>query len=268
MLMQPVGWQQAVQTIANSSAIPMSRIDDAVTRILNTKCQAGLFNYKRDPSQLSSVGSMQHRALARQAVAQSLVVLQNNNNVLPLSKTAKVYVGGSGANDLTLQCGGWTISWQGNGAATQGTTISQAIGNVTNVVGDMNSADVEVIVLSEPKAYAETPGDSPTLNTIPQGDFDTLTQARATGKPVVAIVLSGRPVLITNALGNADAWIAAWLPGTEGDGVADILFGTVHPTGKLSHSWRRDDTQANFMTCCNNGTSYNPLFALGFGLTY
>jgi beta-glucosidase len=272
MLMEPVAppgngnWQQAVQTIANSSAISDARIDDAVTRILNTKCQAGLFNYQRDPSLLGSVGSSQHRALARQAVAQSLVVLQNNNNVLPLSKTAKVYVGGSGANNLTLQCGGWTINWQGNGSATQGTTISQAIGNVTNVVGDMNSADVEVIVLSEPKAYAETPGDSPTLNTIPQSDFDTLTQARATGKPVVAIVLSGRPVLITNAMGNADAWIAAWLPGTEGDGVADILFGTVKPTGKLSHSWRRDDSQANFMTCCNG--SYNPLFPLGFGLTF
>ena len=83
---------------------------------------------------------------------------------------------------------------------------------------------------------------------------------------IVAIVISGRPVLITDALPNADAWIAAWLPGTEGDGVADILFGNVHPTGKLSHSWRRDDTQANFMTCCNG--NYQPLFPLGFGLTY
>ena len=92
-----------------------------------------------------------------------------------------------------------------------------------------------------------------------------LTQARATGKPVVAIVLSGRPVLITNALANADAWVAAWLPGTEGDGVADVLFGDVKPTGKLSHSWRRDDSQANFMKV--TGT-YNPLFPLGFGLTF
>jgi beta-glucosidase len=274
MLMEPYGpgtnnggvnWQQAVQTIANSTAIPDSRIDDAVTRILNTKCQAGLFNFQRDPSLLGSVGSADHRALARKAVAQSLVVLQNNNNVLPLSKTAKVYVGGSGANSLSNQCGGWTIDWQGNGNATTGTTISQAIGKVTNVAGDMGSADVEVIVLSE-HPYAESPGDSATLNTLPQSDFDLLTQARGTGKPVVAIVISGRTVLITNALGNADAWIAAWLPGTEGDGVADILFGDVKPTGKLSHSWRRDDSQANFMTCCGN--SYNPLFPLGFGLTF
>jgi beta-glucosidase len=273
MLMEPYGpgttngvsWQQAIQTIANSSAISDARIDDAVTRILNTKCQAGLFNFQRDPSLLGSVGSAEHRALGRKAVAQSLVVLQNNNNVLPLSKTAKVYVGGSGASSLANQCGGWTINWQGNGDATTGTTISQAIGKVTNVVGDMGSADVEVVVLSE-HPYAETPGDSATLNTLPQSDFDLLTQAHGTGKPVVAIVISGRPVLITSALGNADAWIAAWLPGTEGDGVADILFGDVHPTGKLSHSWRRDDTQANFMTCCNG--SYNPLFPLGFGLTY
>ncbi len=229
------------------------------------KCQAGLFNFQRDPSLLASVGSSDHRAVARKAVAESLVVLKNDNNVLPLSKTASVWVGGSGANSLSNQCGGWTINWQGNGDATTGTTIQQAIGKVTNLAGDMGSADVDVVVLSE-HPYAETPGDSATLNTLPQSDFDLLTQAHGTGKPVVAIVISGRPVTITSALPNADAWIAAWLPGTEGDGVADILFGDVHPTGKLSHSWRTDDSQANFMTCCNG--NYNPLFPLGFGLTY
>jgi beta-glucosidase len=124
---------------------------------------------------------------------------------------------------------------------------------------------VEVVVLSE-GPYAEMLGDSMTLNTLPAGDFATLSQAKATGKPVVAIVVSGRPVLITDNLMNADAWIAAWLPGTEGDGVADILFGDVHPTGKLSHSWPRDDTMDNVMTCCSG--NYNPLFALGSGLTY
>jgi beta-glucosidase len=273
MLMEPNGppsgdsWVNAVTTIANSTAIPDSRIDDAVTRILNVKCQAGLFGFKRDTTLLADVGSASHRALARRAVAESLVVLQNNNHVLPLSKTAKVWVGGSGANSLSNQCGGWTINWQGNGNATTGTTISQAIGKVTTLAQTMNTADIEVVVLSE-TPYAETPGDSPTLNTLPAGDLTLLSQARATGKPVVAIVMSGRTPLITNALGNADAWIAAWLPGTEGEGVADILFGDVKPTGKLSHSWRRDDTQANFMTCCNSGTAYNPLFPLGFGLTY
>jgi len=271
MLMEPDAppaadsWQNAVQTIANDTNIPDSRIDDAVTRILNVKCQAGLFNFKRDPSLLASVGSADHRALARKAVAQSLVVLQNNNKVLPLSKTAKIWIGGSGANNLSNQCGGWTINWQGNGNATTGTTIQQAIGKVTNLAGDMNSADIDIVVLSEPP-YAETPGDSQTINTLPAADFTLLSQAKATGKPVVAIVISGRTVQIADNLANADAWIAAWLPGTEGDGVADVLFGDVKPTGKLSHSWRKDDSQDNFMTCCNG--NYQPLFPLGFGLTY
>jgi len=266
MLMDGTGANFAgdVMSIANSKAISQARIDDAVTRILNVKCQAGLFGFKRDPSLLASVGSAAHRALARKAVAQSLVILQNNKSALPIAKTAKVWVGGSGANSLDNQCGGWTINWQGNGSATQGTTISQAIGKVAAPAASMAAADVEVVVLSEPP-YAETPGDNATLNNLPPSDFTLLTQARATGKPVVAIVLSGRPVLITNALANADAWVAAWLPGTEGDGVADVLFGDVKPTGKLTHSWRRDDSQANFMKV--TGT-YNPLFPLGFGLTF
>jgi beta-glucosidase len=129
----------------------------------------------------------------------------------------------------------------------------------------MAGADAIVVVLGE-APHAESPGDSPTINTIPASDFTTLQQARASGKPVVAIVLSGRPVQIADNLTNADAWIAGWLPGTEGDGVADVLFGDVHPTGKLSHSWPRDDTQDNLMTCCNG--NYMPLFPLGFGLTY
>lgn len=272
MLMNPVpppgagSWAEAVQTIANSKNIPDSRIDDAVSRILNTKCQAGLFGFQEDPALLASVGTAPHRALGRLAVQQSLVVLQNNNNVLPLSKGKKVWIGGSGADDLAHQCGGWTITWQGTGNQTQGTTIKKAVGKVSTLVGNMSDADVEIVVLSEPP-YAETPGDSKTLNTLPQADFDLLKQAKASGKPVVALIVSGRPPLITDNLGDADAWVAAWLPGTEGDGVADILFGDAHPTGKLSHSWRRDDSQANFMTCCKNG-GYNPLFPLGFGLTY
>jgi beta-glucosidase len=265
MLMQPSAWQDAVNAIASSGNIPDSRIDDAVTRILNVKCQAGLFNFKRDPSLLASVGSADHRAVGRKAVAESLVVLQNNNNVLPLKKGSKIWVGGGGANSLAIQCGGWTINWQGAGDQTQGTTVVQAIGKDTTLAQDMNSADALVVVLGE-APHAETPGDSQTINTIPAGDFSTLQQAHATGKPVVAIVMSGRPVAIADNIGNADAWIAAWLPGTEGDGIADILFGDVKPTGKLSHSWTRDDSQDNLMTCCNG--AYNPLFPLGFGLTY
>jgi beta-glucosidase len=203
--------------------------------------------------------------------------LQNNNNALPISKTANVYIGGSGANDLNHQCGGWSISWQGNGSATTGTTIQQAITNVKAPVAAMSDADVVIIVLSE-GPYAEFEGDSATLDTLPAADFTLLQQARASGKTVVAIIMSGRPVLInagshTDALTNADAWVAAWLPGTEGDGVADVLYGDYHPTGKLSHSWPANDNSANIM--CGTGYAgltctggYQPQFALGFGLTY
>jgi beta-glucosidase len=285
MLMAPDDpWQQAITNIANDNSIQDSRMNDAVSRILNAKCQAGLFAlpggppaYQRDPSLIAGVGSAAHRTVGRQAVQQSLVLLQNNKSALPLSKTAKVYVDGSGADNLGNQCGGWTISWQGNGGQTTGTTIKQAIANVQSPVAAMSDADVIVIVLSE-KPYAEFQGDSATLDTLPGSDFTLLQQARATGKTVVAIILSGRPVLINspnhpNALSNADAWIAAWLPGTEGDGVADVLFGDYHPTGKLSHSWPNDDQSANIM--CGSGYAglncpggYKPLFALGFGLTY
>jgi beta-glucosidase len=304
MLMAPDDpWQTGITRIAGAiqptcaagttkTCIPQSRIDDAVTRILDAKCQAGLFQlpggpapYKRDPSLIAQVGGAAHRALGRQAVQQSLVVLQNNN-VLPLQKTANVYIAGSGANSLSNQCGGWTISWQGNGNATTGTTIQAALTNVKAPVASMAAADVVVIVLSE-HPYAEFQGDSHTLDTLPAADFTLLQQARASGKKVVAVILSGRPVLINspthpNALSEADAWIAAWLPGTEGNGVTDVLFGQntdngmpVHPTGKLSHSWPNDDSSANIM-CGNAGGyagltcagGYKPLFALGFGLTY
>ncbi len=292
MLMAPDDpWQTAITRIANDTAtIPDSRINDAVTRILQAKCQAGLFQlpggpppYQRNPALIADVGSPAHRMWGRRAVQQSLVLLQNNNNVLPISKTANVYIGGSGANSLSNQCGGWTAGWQGSGFLTTGTTIQKAITNVRAPVATMAEADVVVIVFSE-HPYAEWEGDTKTLDTLwadttPAGaDFTLLQQARASGKPVVAIIVSGRPVLINSpnhptALSDADAWIAAWLPGTEGDGVADVLFGDYHPTGKLSHSWPNDDASANIMCAtgyaglnCPGG--YKPLFALGFGLTY
>jgi beta-glucosidase len=292
-------WPTAIARINGDASIPLTRIHDAVTRILNAKCQAGLFQlpggppaYKRDPTLIADVGSAAHRALGRQAVQQSLVLLQNNNNVLPISKTANVYVGGSGADNLNRQCGGWTITWQGGDSLpatpnsvpeTTGTTIQQAIANVKAPVATMAEADIVVIVLSE-RSYAEFKGDSATLDTLwadtkPQGaDFTLLQQARASSKPVVAVILSGRPVLINSpnhpsALSDADAWVAAWLPGTEGDGVADVLFGDYRPTGKLSHSWPANDESANIM--CGTGYAglkcpggYEAQFALGFGLTF
>jgi beta-glucosidase len=192
------------------------------------------------------------------------VVLQNSGSVLPIPKTAKVWVGGSGASNLTNQCGGWTINWQGAGSMTTGTTISEALAKVTTQVSAMGQADVAVVVLSE-GPYAEFNGDRASIDTLPPTDFALLDQARAAGKKVVAIVVSGRPVLIADHLSAADAWVAAWLPGTEGDGVADVLLGSYKPTGKLSHSWPRTQAQTNV----NIGDpGYDPLFALGYGLSY
>lgn len=267
MLMQPANWKGTISTIAGATGmISDDRLNDAVTRILNVKCQAGLFDSKPDMTQLASVGSPEHRAVGRKAVSESLVVLQNSNTVLPLAKTSKVFVTGSGASSIANQCGGWTLDWQGIGSKTQntttGTTIAQAIGKAGMVVNTQGEADVVVVVLSE-KPYAEFLGDSATIDTLPAADFKAVDDAHTAGKKVVAIVLSGRPVIITPHLANADAWIAAWLPGTEGDGVADVLYGTVKPSGKLSHSWPKTADQYN-----NHAAGYMPLFALGFGLTY
>ncbi|HTM46948.1 MAG TPA: glycoside hydrolase family 3 N-terminal domain-containing protein [Polyangiaceae bacterium] len=263
MFMQPNDWQGTIDTI--EAGVPEPRITDAASRILTVKCQAGLFDHPtRDTALLANVGSADHRMVGRQAVRESMVLLKNDNNVLPLAKTASVWVGGSGADSLSHQCGGWTISWQGSGELTTGTTILQAVTKVVAPAATMDAADVAVVVLSE-GPYAEFRGDSQTIDTLPATDFALLTQAKAAGKKVVAIVLSGRPVLITDHVADADAWIAGWLPGTEGDGVADVLFGDYAPTGKLSHSWPKTEAQANV----NFGDpGYDPLFMLGAGLSY
>ena len=262
MLMQPADWKGTIDAIV--AGVPDARIDDAATRILAVKCQAGLFTWKRDPAALATLGSAEHRAVGRRAVRESLVLLQNTGKVLPLAKTARVWVGGSGANNLTNQCGGWTITWQGDATQTQGTTISQALAKVTVPAASLAQADVAVVVLSE-GPYAEFRGDVPSIDTLPASDFALLDQARAAGKKVVAVILSGRPALIATHLAAADAWVAAWLPGTEGDGVADVLVGDHAPTGKLSHSWPRTQAQTNVNV---GDPGYAPLFPLGHGLTY
>lgn len=266
VLMEPTEWQNIAGQISGAigGAIPASRVDDAVRRVLTVKCQAGLFGKTRDAALMSQIGSADHRALGRKAVGESLVLLQNNNNALPLKKGGKFFLAGSGADSLERQCGGWSVSWQGGGGGTTGTTIKAAIAKVGTVVGTVGEADAAVIVVSE-KTYAEFLGDSQTLDTISADDWNALQQAKASGKPVVAIVISGRPVLISSHLTQADAWIAAWLPGTEGDGVADVLFGDRKFTGKLSHSWPKNEQQTNV----NFGDpGYDPQFMLGHGLTF
>jgi beta-glucosidase len=269
MFMEPyAGWENKVSSIANAvpSLVSEERVTDAARRILTVKCEAGLFEWSRDQSLLPQVGSEKHRAVARKAVRESLVLLQHENSVLPLSKGSHVYVAGSGANTLVRQAGGWTINWQGGAAdSTSGTTVRAAVSQVATVVDDLSNADVALIVLSE-NAYAEFLGDVSSIDTLPSSDFEHLSQAKAAGKPVVALIFSGRPVLLSSEnLALADAWIAAWLPGTEGAGIVDVIFGDHNFVGKLSHSWPRTEAQANQ----NKGdVAFDPLFPYGHGLTY
>ena len=266
MLMAATDWpaQRAAIVAAAGSSISQERIDDAVRRVLTVKCEAGLFGFTRDPSLLSEVGSEEHRAVGRQAVRESLVLLEHEGDVLPLDKGSNVWVSGSGADALDRQTGGWTISWQNGGDLTQGSTILDGISAVANVVATVDEADAAIVVLSEPP-YAEWRGDVSSTDTLPATDFALLREARLAGKPVVAVIVSGRPVLITDHLDDADAWIAAWLPGTEGDGIAEVLFGDHDFSGKLSHSWPETADQVNLN---KDDPGFTPLFPYGHGLTY
>jgi beta-glucosidase len=268
--MEPTDWKSYVtnEIVAKiGNGISIERVNDAARRVLTVKCQAGLFDKKRDTALMSQIGSAEHRALGRRAVGESLVLLKNDKSALPLKKDGKFWVVGSGANDLERQCGGWSVSWQDGGSKTTGTTIRAAIDKVGSLVDNVSEADAAVVVLSE-KPYAEFLGDSATIDTIAPADWTLLQQARASGKPVVAIVVSGRPVLIADHVSQADAWIAAWLPGTEGDGVADVLFGDVKFTGKLSHSWPKTAAQvnSNYGQAGYDGNAMQ--FAFGHGLTF
>lgn len=269
VMMEPTDWKSYItsEIVAKiGNGISIDRVNDAARRVLTVKCQAGLFGKTRDTTLSAKIGSAEHRALGRRAVGESLVLLQNERNALPLKKNGKFWVVGSGADSLERQCGGWSVSWQNGGNLTTGTTIKAAIAKVGTVVANAGEADAAIVVLSE-RPYAEFLGDSATLDTLPAEDFNLLQQARASGKPVIAIVVSGRPVLIADRLAQGDAWIAAWLPGTEGDGVADVLFGDRKPTGKLSHSWPKTaaQTSSNFGQAGYDGAAM--LFPFGHGLT-
>src|SRR6185436_8661701 len=252
--------------------------DDAVLRILRVKYAMGLMDPGRsalaDRSLQKSFGSAEHRAVARRAVRQSMVLLKNDKKVLPLAKTAKrIHVAGSNADDIGNQCGGWTISWQGESGAptTGGTTILAALraaagaDRVTYARDGLGAAgaDVAVVVVGE-TPYAEYKGDRDDLS-LSKDDRAALANAKKAGVPVVLVVVSGRPLILGDAVDMADAVVAAWLPGTEGQGVADVLFGDYKPTGKLPFSWPRSMEQIPINV---GDAKYDPLFAYGFGLTY
>ena len=268
---------QDLKDLVAEGKVPVARIDDAVRRILRIKFELGLFEQPfTDHALTATVGSPEHRAVARDCVRQSLVLLKNKNHALPLAKNLKrLHVAGLGADDLGMQCGGWTIDWQGRmGNATPGgTTLLAAIrktvstGTEVTYSADGNGAkgaDAVVVVVGE-KPYAEGKGDRKDLSLSPT-DLEVIKNARAANVPVVLVLYSGRPLILGSALAECDAVLAAWLPGTEGAGVADVLFGNCKPTGKLPRIWPMDNRQLALPV---NGTSTaKPLFPFGFGLTY
>ena len=255
-------------------SISEARINDAVARILKIKFEMGLFeNPFTDRSLLSKVGSKEHRAIARNAVKQSLVVLKNNG-VLPISKDlGQIHVAGKNADDLGNQCGGWTITWQGeSGPLTKGTTIYEAIqvavSSFTNVTyskdgSGAKGANVGIVVVGE-TPYSEMMGDKESLQ-LDKKDLKAIENVRKAGVPVVVVMVSGRPLIVEDEIDKWDGLIAAWLPGSEGKGVTDVLFGDYNPTGRLSVSWPRsmDQIPINF-----GDETYDPLFEYGFGLSY
>lgn len=286
MIMVPYDYDAFINGLTeavNNGDVPLERIDDAVRRILTVKFQLGLFERPfADESLLPLVRSDEHRELAREAVRKSLVLLKNDNNTLPLVKdTPLIFVAGQGANDIGIQSGGWTIEWQGkSGDITPGTTILEAIRNTVsentivlyNRWGEFNRvtdevADVGIVVMGE-MPYAEGVGDDEDL-TLSEGDIAVIERVREGSKKVVVILISGRPMIVTEHLDQWDVFIAAWLPGTEGQGVADVLFGDYPFTGKLPYTWPRAMDQIPFDFDHMEPTGPEaPLFPFGYGLGY
>jgi len=274
MVMVPDRYREFIAAVVSAvpDRISLERLDDAVRRILQVKCEMGMFDEgyspKTDPALTAKVGCDGHRQVAREAVAKSLVVLKNAG-LLPLTPGARIHVAGSGADDLTIQCGGWTVTWAGEGRRTEGTTVLSALQKRARVTWSLDGSgisrrtDAGVVVVGE-MPYAEWHGDRDDLH-LDQGDRRAIANMEKSGVPYVVILFSGRPMIVTDEIDMADGFIAAWLPGSEGDGIADVLFGDVAPTGKLSHSWPAAMEQIPI----NEGDKDDqPLFPLGYGLTW
>lgn len=286
MLMEPKTWRECyshIITAAQRGEISQQRIDDAVARILRVKFEAGLFEKPQGDQGLvkSPMGSAAHRAVAKKAVRESLVLLKNQNNVLPLRKNAKIYVTGPAADNIGMQCGGWTVSWQGGvdggpySRWTTGTSILEGLKKIAQsnggeIITDSNrarEAEVAVVVIGE-KPYAEGQGDETDLSyysgKASYENKSAIDQARSTGLPVVVVLVSGRPRIVTSDINNWDGFVAAWLPGTEGDGVAEVLYGDYDFTGKLPVTWPSSTSQLPINVDDMRGQT--PLFPYGYGL--
>ncbi|SDZ96081.1 glycoside hydrolase family 3 protein [Microbulbifer marinus] len=295
MFMVPSDWKELYKnTLAQvqSGEIPMTRIDDAVRRILRVKIRAGLFEHQRPLAGKDGIlGNDDHRALAREAVRKSLVLLKNNDNLLPLKPKQNVLVAGDGADNLSQQTGGWTVSWQGTGNTRAdfpgATSIYEGIEEVVKSAGgeavlseqgEFNNdsfangrkPDVAIVVFGE-EPYAEWHGDLSSLEyqQTTKTDLALLKKLREQGVPVVSVFLSGRPLWVNREMNASDAFVAAWLPGSEGAGVADVLFTGANGemrydfTGTLPFSWPHYVHQTVLNPYHDD---YEPLFQLGYGL--
>ena len=298
MLMAPDGWEDLYRNTlaqAQSGEIPQARIEDAVRRILRVKAVAGLFNrpapkQRSDAGHFEELGSPGHRAIAREAVRKSLVLLKNAHHILPLNPHARVLVVGAAADDIGMQSGGWTVDWQGNhnsnadfpGATSIYAGIKAAVtraGGSATLSGDgqfQQKPDVAVVVFGE-GPYAEFQGDRETLEYSPgdKTDLAILRRLHAAGVPTVSIFISGRPLWVNPEINASDAFVAAWLPGSEGEGVADVLFrapqGSVpfDFTGRLAFSWPATAMPVTFDSGAQvGGRVTGALYANGFGLDY
>ncbi len=272
----------SVKTGVGNGTIPASRVDDAVRRILRIKFRIGLFeNPYSDPVLRSQIYNEESSAVARECVRKSLVLLKNEDAALPLNKSERIAVVGPWANSIGAQCGGWTISWQGNidHKGIAGETILQGMQKKAgdNVYfseyGDnLSQADKVVVVVGE-TPYAEQYGDCgvPDLTECPHASL--IEKCFKSGKPVVLIMITGRPLLIDTEINWCKAIVSAWLPGSEGGGVADLLFGDFDFTGKLTHSWPASAEQIPINTGPiyedeKRGCAGAPLFPYGYGLRY
>lgn len=282
MVMVSLHWKRMLDTLqmlVEHDRIPMSRVDDAVRRILEVKVRAGLFERAR-PSERpwansSSFGSAEHREVAREGVRKSLVLLKHEGNVLPVSRAARILVAGKNADDRGHQCGGFTVEWQGthgNERIVGGTSIWEGIRAIApqaelsrdGMSADASKHDIAIVVIGE-EPYAEGMGDLRHGGAVPRGsgmqtmtnlppygdslelakrhpeDLATIQRIRAQGIPVVTVLISGRPLLTNAELAASDAFVAAWLPGSEGAGVSDVLFGDYDFTGTLPFTWPATD---------------------------
>ncbi|XMB72251.1 glycoside hydrolase family 3 protein [Mycoplasmatota bacterium WC30] len=285
MLMEPYDWANAIEMIingVNNSDISEARVDDAVRRILTVKYERGLFANPYYHIDESNLYSQAHQDLARDAARQSLVLLKNENNSLPLTKDSNIYITGPGSDNVGYLCGGWTTYWQGNTNANIGvgqSVKSAMTGVLNNNSGTLNTAwenaDTVVIVLTE-TPYSEGSGDNYNL-TLTGGNshpgnalaLQLAEQANNAGKNVVGVLVSGRPLLLENYLQYFDSFVAAWLPGSEGGkAISDVLFGDFDFVGKLSYTWPADYSQRGYTSNKEDYDEDIVLYPYGYGLTY